>query len=420
MRFRAKSSFIPPGEGGLLSVPLSRLSGRRNSYFKVALLLLAGWFFVWTYKTVTGSHYSLSSGHKYPEPHPPGAKYITKTNLRYIYPQIEDVPALKNLGIYSLFVRLDGALISMNFFDDEDPKKEAAKEKALNLELDETRVKNNFKNSRKIVFDSTSSSNSPKVVVVSMIDYDKYSLKSIVDIVQNRVDYAIKNEYGVYIRWTQEFVPELNDFEFPSKRELAKWARLACLRAAMFAFPHAEWFWFLTEDALIMNKEVDLIDYLLAPSSLETVMMRDAPLIPPLGIIRTYTNTDPENVKLIFTQSTQKIETNSFVIRNDMISRSILELWQDKLYMQYSNFPFGPDSAITHILQWHPYLLAKTALVPARMISSMHNPLVTEDQRDSDLLNYYPGDLAAHWIDCNSPESCDALLSECMELLQKD
>lgn len=347
-----------------------------------------------------------------------GTPHMIKTNLRFIYPAIEDVPALKDMGIYSLFTRLGGDLVSLNYLDDENPVKQKEREEALEAELPDYKIKHNFKNRRKIVFDSTSPANSPRVVIVSTLNYEKYSLQSLVNLIQNRVDYAINYNYGVYVRWTQEFVAEMNDFEYYTNKEKSKWARLFCLRAAMLAFPHAEYFWYLDEDALIMNKDVDIATYLLAPQSLQSVMLKGQPLIPPTGIIRTYDDVDPQDVKLIITQSRQKLETGSFIMKNDAIAKGILDIWQDKLFKVYNNFPYGPDLAITHILQWHPYMLSKTVLVPARMISSVHNPLVSEDQRETDPLDYFPGDLVAQWIECNSVESCESILASYLAMIK--
>lgn len=420
MRFRAKSSMIPSGEGGLLSSPPSHGHKKRFWWIQILLALVALWFLSWTFLGLFAHGNWLKEYRRYPDAHPAGTKHTVKSSLRYIYPPLDDVTHLQQMGTYSLFTRIGDDLLPLTVMDEEDPVKQKEKEDALNAELTDNVYKNNFKNQRKVVFDSTSSSNSPKVVIVSLIDYSKYSIESIVQLIQNRVDYANKYNFGSYIRWTQEFIAEMNDFDFMNDMEKAKWARLFCLRAAMFAFPHADYFWYIDQSALIMNKEVDILNYLLSSSSLEAAMLRDKPLIPPTGIIKTYTNIEPEQIRLVFTQSKQKIETGSFVVKNDLVGRSILDIWLDKLYLQYNNFPYGPDSAITHLLQWHPYFLSKTALVPARMISSSHNPLVTEDQRESDPLNYYEGDLLAQWTECNSYDSCEAILKSYLDKLHKE
>lgn len=410
---------VPPGEGGLLSTPPSR-SVRSKSWYSKRILLVAVVLFVfWFFKPTGPSIQWSASSHQYPAAHPQGAHEIIKTSLRFIYPAIEDVPALQGLGIYTLFSRVGADLVSLNHFDEKDPVEQKTKEETQNAALPDNKIKNDFKNRRKYVYDSTSSSNSPRVVIVSAINYEKYKLQSLVNLIQNRVDYAIKYDYGVYVRWTQEFVAEMNDYEFYTDQEKSKWARLFCLRAAMFAFPHAEWFWFLDEDSLIMNRDVDIAEYLLNPASLDGAMMRSHPLIPPTGIIKSYESTKAEDVELVLTQSRQKIETGSFVLKNTLIAKGILDTWLDKLFLQYNNFPFGPDSAITHILQWHPYFLSKLALVPARMISSLHNPLVPEEERETDPISYFSGDLVAQWIECNSPDSCESILANYVSLLQE-
>ena len=50
----------------------------------------------------------------------------------------------------------------------------------------------------------------------------------------------------------------------------------------------------------------------------------------------------------------------------------MLDIWGDNLYLNYPNFPYGPDSALTHILQWHPFILSKTTIVPTKTISASH------------------------------------------------
>lgn len=100
--------------------------------------------------------------------------------------------------------------------------------------------------------------NYPEVIVVTAVDFDKYSVDGLAKIVQNRVDYAHFQKYGVYVRWAQEFIPQLNSMVALTDKERSKWVRLFCMRAAMFAFPHAKWFWYLDEDGLIMDMTVNI------------------------------------------------------------------------------------------------------------------------------------------------------------------
>ena len=42
-------------------------------------------------------------------------------------------------------------------------------------------------------------------MIVTAVDFNKYSLDGLTKIVQNRVDYAHLQNYGVYVRWSEEF-----------------------------------------------------------------------------------------------------------------------------------------------------------------------------------------------------------------------
>ena len=52
--------------------------------------------------------------------------------------------------------------------------------------------------------------------------------------------------------------------------------------------PKTKWFWYLDENGLIMNMNINIHDYMLKPEILNSIMLRDLPLIPPDGIIKTY------------------------------------------------------------------------------------------------------------------------------------
>ena len=62
-------------------------------------------------------------------------------------------------------------------------------------------------------------------------------------------------------------------------------------------------------------------------------------------------------------------------------------------------FPYGPDSALTHILQWHPFILSKTTIVPIKTIAASHK---FKDNGLPGNLIYEDGDFVAQWSDCNN------------------
>jgi mannan polymerase II complex MNN11 subunit len=352
-----------------------------------------------------------------PRPHPLTSKHTIETSSKYIYPPVEHAMQLKQLGVENLveeirvrdanFPEIEKSMIrSLNFYDHPNPLQQKQKEDGENAASDLAKAKNFFKNQDKIVFSPKSSSSYPEIVVVTAIDFEKYSLDSLIKVVQNRVDYAHNQDYGVYVRWYQEFLPVLNSFSYLKHSEQRKWIRLYCLRAAMFAFPETKWFWYLDEDGLIMDISTDLNKYMLDAEKLDPIMLREQAIIPPSGLIKTYKNSKAESAKLILTQSEEKVETSSFLVKNDVVGRAIIEIWGDSLFLNYPGFPNGPESSLTHILQWHPFVLSKTAIVPAKTIASKH----TETEPDpEDKYAYVDGDFVVQFADCAGPKCEEAI-----------
>ncbi|CAX44484.1 alpha-1,6-mannosyltransferase, putative [Candida dubliniensis CD36] len=364
----------------------------------------------------------------YPRAHPLTSTQFIETSSKYIYPPIEHAPLLKQLTTRKLFIEhtfkengIDKTGIkSLNFLDDPHENLQKIKEKEENDNSPLNAAKNYFKNQDKIVFkpkkSSSSSNKYPEIVIVTAVDFNKYSLDGLTKIVQNRVDYAHLQNYGVYVRWSEEFLPILNNFQYLDDKERIKWIRVYCMKAAMFAFPKTKWFWYLDQDGLIMNMNINIYDYILNPEILNSIMLRDLPLIPPDGIIKTYKNAQANSIRFLLIQSNQKIETNSFLMKNDFIGKSMIDIWGDNLYFQYPNFPYGPDSALTHILQWHPFILSKTTIIPAKTIGSSHN---FNDNSPKNLI-YEDGDFVAQWSNCKNPTDCENILNIYYKKLKKD
>ncbi|KAM9904231.1 hypothetical protein OXX69_007639 [Metschnikowia pulcherrima] len=416
MRFRPRSANGNAAQKGQLPLPggFTRIkSVRDNRLVKLVVILIILWLFN-PLRFV--NFYSKHKPH-YPPSRSPGSKHTIASASPYIYPPIEDADILRKIDINDLVHKVAGhdgssTYKSLNFLDDEDPFKQKIKEDNENAASDEARAKNHFKNQEKIVYKPKSSKNYPKIVIVTAVDFDKYSTKSLAKIVQNRVNYAHEHNYGIYVRWIQEFIPELNSMDYLGDQEKSKWVRLFCMRAAMFAFPEAEWFWYFDQDGLVTNMKVDLYSYLLTPDSLRIAALKEQPIIPPNGLIKTYKNIQPTNMNLIFTQSESMIETNSFIVRNNEIGRAVIDSWRAKLYLDYNNFPYGPDSAITHILQWHPFVLSKAIIVSPRTINSFYSETISPADKTTDHMHYFPGDLLASWPSCSSSTECESILQK--------
>jgi mannan polymerase II complex MNN11 subunit len=367
-------------------------------FLVVAILLILNTSLTSGVRSLSQSYTKLHSYHK--------NDILTKNAL--IFPSIEHAPLLRELTVDSLFNAKVDPQGKRRYLIAE--ALDAAEEKLnAKYEADDTtsemiKVKKSFADHGKQKFNGP---HSPEVVLVTTIDFEKYELSALTKIVQNRVNYAQKKKYGVYIRWTQEFLPMLS--EYGADKD---WAKLYALRSAMYAFPKAKYFWYLDQDALIMRYDIDLIKYLLDPRALDPIMLREQPIVPPNGVIRTFKNTEAAHVDLIVTQN---MDLNSFVIKNTLTSRALLDFWNDPLFKSYNNFPRLSESALIHILQWHPRFLSHTALVPPRTIGSLHTAMKLIEGDD---IHYSNGDFVVNFKDCAQRKSCEKEIESYWEVLQ--
>ncbi|EMG46652.1 MNN11 Probable alpha-1 [Candida maltosa Xu316] len=409
------SGNLKPKYGKKSFLPLPATFHQINRRTKLPLIILAClfiWYFLNPFSFVHHIFYQSTTRTSYPKAHPFTSEHVIETTSKYIYPPIEHAPTLKELTPQKLFIehtyRVGDEnrikIKSLNAFDDPDVNVQKKKEDEENKKSELDKAKNFFKNQDKVVYKG-GLANYPEIVIVTAVDFNKYSLDGLTKVVQNRVDYAHLHNYGVYVRWYQEFLPMFDDFSALNDKERAKWVRIYSLKAAMFAFPHAKWFWYLDQDSLIMNMKTNIEDYMLKPSVLDSIMLKDQPLIPPNGLIKTYKKAKAESVRFILTQSDQKIETNSFLIKNDYIGKMVLDWWSDKLYVQYTGFPYSTDSSLTHILQWHPFILSKTTIVPTKTIAAGHPFKDTPANAV-----FKDGDFVAQWSQCNNPTECESIL----------
>lgn len=208
---------------------------------------------------------------------------------------------------------------------------------------------------------------SPAVVLVVGLDYEKFGPDYLEKIVENRKHYAKAHGYGIYSRFVQEFKSEyIESFSGDST-----WAKVALCRAALLAFPQAKYFWYLDETALIMNPLVDLWDTLLDPKVLDDLMIRDVPVVSNSDIIRTYKYTKPEHIQFIISQDDQGFNPVSFIFKNSDYSISLMEYWNDPRHREYEGFDRSDASALNHLAVWHQAMLSKMAVVPAKKMASL-------------------------------------------------
>ncbi|KAK5801258.1 hypothetical protein VI817_003470 [Penicillium citrinum] len=240
-------------------------------------------------------------------------------------------------------------------------------------------------------FSSSSSAVAPAgttgVVIVTVLDRKSLSEGFIKKIVTNREDYAKRHGYT-------NFFASSSDYEEAVGDAPRSWGIIPAVRHAISKHPRSKYFFYLSAHALIMNPTQSLKSHLLDRGKLESVMMKDAPIVPPDSIIKTFAHLKEKDVDLIITQDSEDLSPGSFILRNGDFARFFLDLWFDPLYRSY-NFAKAETHGLDHIIQWHPTVLARTALVPQRFLNaySKDSPSASADgtYKDGDLVLRFPG-----------------------------
>ncbi|THC94404.1 hypothetical protein EYZ11_006133 [Aspergillus tanneri] len=200
------------------------------------------------------------------------------------------------------------------------------------------------------------------IVIVTVLDRAVLSDEYIQKIIRNREDYAKRHGYG-------NFFANLSDYETSLDNAPRSWGVVPAVRHAMATHPHSKYFFHLSTHALIMNPSISLESHLLDGSRLESLMRKDVPVVPPDSIVKTFSHLKPQDIDLIVSADGEDLSSGSFVIKQGEFARFFLDIWFDPLYRTY-NFAKAETHALDHIVQWHPTILARLALIPQRIINA--------------------------------------------------
>ncbi|KAK0635011.1 galactosyl transferase GMA12/MNN10 family-domain-containing protein [Bombardia bombarda] len=235
-------------------------------------------------------------------------------------------------------------------------------------------------------------SGKPTAVLVTVFDEAKYS-KPYIDMVKdNRIQYAQKHGY-------QTFFAKVGEYEL--KGAPASWTSVVATRHALAKFPDAGYLWYLDQNSFVMNPLLRIEEHVMKPARLEELMIKDRPVVPPDSIIKTFGHLKGQDVDFVLTQDKDGLSTGSFVLRNGDWAKFLMETWFDPIYRSY-NFQKAETHALEHIVQWHPTLLAKLALVDQRIMNSY--------SKGGKGAEYKDGDIAVRFIDCTpqGDKSCES------------
>lgn len=108
------------------------------------------------------------------------------------------------------------------------------------------------------------------------------------------------------------------------------------LRHALTKYPYSTYFFYLSPHSLIMNPKIQLTSHVMDRKRLESIMLRDKPVVPPDSVIRTFTHLKGDKVDLVLTQDGEGLCQGSFVLRRGEWAKFFLDTWFDPLYRSYN------------------------------------------------------------------------------------
>ena len=123
----------------------------------------------------------------------------------------------------------------------------------------------------------------------------------------------------------------------------------------MTKFPKSTFFYLLSPHSLIMNPSINLKSHVLDAKRLESLMLRDKPVVPPDSVIRTFSHLKGDKVDLILTQDNEGLAQGSFLLRRGEWAKFFLDTWFDPLYRSY-NFQKAEGHALVYPTNFHPSL----------------------------------------------------------------
>ncbi|KAG0638908.1 galactosyl transferase GMA12/MNN10 family-domain-containing protein [Tuber brumale] len=222
----------------------------------------------------------------------------------------------------------------------------------------------------------------PNMVMILLTDKIGYSTSYVDKIIENRKEYAEAHGYGL-------FIGDVSDY--PIGEVPNGWARIPAIRHAMKEYKYSTYFWVLDQDAVIMNPSLSLEEHILAPERLGSIMQRGVPVVPPSSVIETYKHVPPERVQLIITQDGEGLQPGSMILKAGSWANYLLDAWFDPIF-RYYGFQKAEQHALEHIVQWHPTVLTKMAMIPQKIMNSYPNaPGLGGTYEDGDFLVHLKG-----------------------------
>ena len=141
----------------------------------------------------------------------------------------------------------------------------------------------------------------------------------------------------------------------------------------MTKYPHSTYFFSLSPHSLIMNPKLSIASHVMDKKRLESLMLRDKPVVPPDSVIRTFTHLKGDKVDLVLTQDGEGLCQGSFVIRRGEWAKFFLDTWFDPLYRSY-NFQKAEAHALVRSPPL-PFIFSSLLILSHPTITYLRTPI---------------------------------------------
>lgn len=132
----------------------------------------------------------------------------------------------------------------------------------------------------------------------------------------------------------QTFMAKAHDYDTSGYQK--SWSKIMAIRHALATYPDCKYIWYLDQDSFIMEPTRTVEEVVTEPRTLETLMIRDFPVVPPDSIIKTVVHLRGEDAGMIISQDKDGLVADSMLLKNGDWARFLTETWLDPLYRTYN------------------------------------------------------------------------------------
>ncbi|TGZ76155.1 galactosyl transferase [Ascodesmis nigricans] len=151
----------------------------------------------------------------------------------------------------------------------------------------------------------------------------------------------------------------------------AVWKKIPAIIDCFRLNPEVQWIWWLDLDAIIMNSDIDLTEYLLSPEAMDKVLEKDTDYVRGLRKLglKTPKKYDLANIDLLVSNDLNGLNAGSFFIRRSAFTQILLRLWIDPLYM-FQPWEGREQEVLAHLINSHDWIRSHVGWVKQKWINA--------------------------------------------------